>query len=311
MKKSFYVNLFTLFLLLSTGMFLISCDDDTKTKTDNDTISPDTVNEDEDVSDDDTFVEEENDAEEDADIITVDEDETMDSDAVTPDADEPETDNDAISSDDDIINIDQDEIIIDDDVIEADQDEIIIDDDVIEADQDEITDEDTVPETCDISGYYIVQQINEQVNYYFPAGTVLNAGEIILLTNNATKTQFETTLSITLPADLKVFVGGQDYTPIIQEGQIFTLKNPSNETVDGPTFTLPHTIRYFHRKDTASDSLNPDSWSDVDEGTPGSINEISGLLGATITSKTGKPVITEIASTGNSTTDYLEIYCDK
>ncbi len=128
----------------------------------------------------------------------------------------------------------------------------------------------------DLSGWQLVQY-NASHTYTIPEGTVLNDGEILIISRNSDKASFESSWNVSLNSNVK-FLNSENQAPMINGNEYFELKDSNGTIIDGPTETssLCGNGKVVYRPQTSSNSWSVDNTGDVK---PGSLTGIT-LSGA-------------------------------
>ncbi|MBU1069275.1 lamin tail domain-containing protein [Myxococcota bacterium] len=157
---------------------------------------------------------------------------------------------------------------------------------------------------CDVSGFTLRQQ-NSTQNYTFPAGTIIPAGQTLVLGRSALRADFEAAWSVTLsPATLYLNSGGFA-VPQINGAETFQLLNASAVSLDGPSIPVVE-VHNYQRVSAIADPALPASWVDVNNyltATPGT------YVGTAPGS--GLVVISEFSDATEFENEFVELFCDK
>lgn len=156
----------------------------------------------------------------------------------------------------------------------------------------------------DIGGWTLrgVSNTGTVRDYTFEAGTVVPMGGVVVVARNASKTAFEAHWG-SLPGNALYF-SGSNKVPIINGTYTFTLLNPFEKNVDGPTVTPNKKVLQRMGPDVAAGLES--SWSVVPEenATPGA-NTVSSTM------PSGHKYISEMADasgSGNYNYEFVELH---
>jgi hypothetical protein len=160
----------------------------------------------------------------------------------------------------------------------------------------------TGPPSCDVSGFTLRQQ-NSLQNFVFPVGTVIPAGQTLIVARDVDRATFEAAWSVTLSADT-LFFDSNNLFPQINGAETYELLNASAVSLDGPSIAVVSGHNY-QRVSTAADPALPASWVDATgyaTVTPGT------YTGTALQS--GVVVISEFSDATTFNNEFVELFCD-
>ncbi len=163
-------------------------------------------------------------------------------------------------------------------------------------------------DALDVSGWKIEQQ-NSAATLVLPPGTSLRPKRYLLIGRNSDQEAFEAFWGVTLGPHVQYIrstnlSGGQEF-PTINGGEIYTLKNTDDFSVDGPTIALQsgQTVQRVNPGDPATQAT---SWlvTSASEASPGA--------GAGTTSNAGVAIneFSDALGSGNYIYEFVELYYD-
>ena len=164
----------------------------------------------------------------------------------------------------------------------------------------------TTPAPINLGGFKIKRTSNSSGFFNIPANTLVPVGGYLVISKNATKTNFERAPNNgwgTLPAGT-VYVQGNNITVINANSNTYALTRADDTVVDGPTRSTTEDFSY-HRSSLTGDVANQWTSRTIELGSPGS--------GATITNAASGCYISEVSDAtgtrGGSTQEFIEIHC--
>ncbi len=150
-------------------------------------------------------------------------------------------------------------------------------------------------DSIDLSGWTVVQTGSDRT-FTLPAGTVLPAGAVLVVGRDASRGAFEQHWGA-LDEDV-VYVDSEDSFPAINGDETFSVRDPSDAVIDGPTPALEsgHTMARTDVSDTGS-------WTSTGEGdaAPGVGHAFSGTSGVFITE------VSDATGSGSFVYEFIEL----
>jgi hypothetical protein len=160
------------------------------------------------------------------------------------------------------------------------------------------------PSEVDLSGWVIVQTASDR-ELVIPDGTLVPAGGFLVVGRNASSATFQAFWGVAW-ADEVVYVEGLDSFPSINGAETYTLRDPNNAVVDGPTPALELSSSSA-RVDAAMSGSEEAAWESSlapnADAVPGASDASGGVSGV--------PYISEYADTtgaGNFAYEFVEIH---
>jgi hypothetical protein len=162
--------------------------------------------------------------------------------------------------------------------------------------------------SADLSGFRVVQTNSTngaQKTFTLPANTIVPVGGYVVIGRDAARAAFETFWG-PLGEDV-VYVDGNDFQSLNDEGKTFELRQPNGTVIDGPT--IPHVqAKSIQRVVPVLDAELDDAWvTGEDEpgaATPGAGQAAGGDRGCYVSE------VSDASGTGNFIYEMVEIHCD-
>lgn len=150
-------------------------------------------------------------------------------------------------------------------------------------------------DALDLSGWRVVQTSSERT-FTLPAGTVLPAGAVLVLGRDSSRGAFEQHWGAL--AEDALYVDTEDRFPAINGDETFSLLDPADTLIDGPTPAMASGGAM-----TRTDVSAAGSWTSAGEGTatPGVGHEFSGSAGVFITE------VSDASGTGAYVYEFIEL----
>jgi endonuclease I len=153
----------------------------------------------------------------------------------------------------------------------------------------------------DISGWKITQ-IDNGANFTFPAGTLLNANNYLILGRNVDKTSFESFWGITLDADA-VYINSANVCPQINGGETYKLEDDAAVMVDGITGLTLSSGQTAQRNNPGDDPTLTGSWTSQSNAYSNPGSGVGTLSNAGV-------VINEYSDASDYNNEFVELYYD-
>jgi len=150
-------------------------------------------------------------------------------------------------------------------------------------------------DSVDLSGWTVVQTGSDRT-FTLPAGTVLPAGAVLVVGRDASRGAFEQHWGA-LDEDV-VYVDSEDSFPAINGDETFSVRDPSDAVIDGPTPAL-ESGQAMARTDVSGTG----SWTSGGEGdaAPGVGHAFSGTSGVFITE------VSDASGSGSFVYEFIEL----
>ncbi|PKN26713.1 MAG: hypothetical protein CVU65_04780 [Deltaproteobacteria bacterium HGW-Deltaproteobacteria-22] len=161
----------------------------------------------------------------------------------------------------------------------------------------------TGPPVCDVSGFTLRQQ-NSIQNFIFPGGTIIPAGQTLVVARNVAQSAFELAWSVTLSPETLFFNSGNTF-PQINGAETYQLLNASLVSLDGPSIAMVAGHNY-QRASAIADPALPASWVDVNNTTTATPGTYVGTAPGS-----GLVVISEFSDATDYNVEFVELFCDK
>jgi hypothetical protein len=144
----------------------------------------------------------------------------------------------------------------------------------------------------DLGEWHLIQE-NSSCDFVFPAGTVVEDRGYVIIARNCEKDDFERFWGVELASHV-IFINSGDQILLINGDELFTLRDPDDIMVDGPTIAMAESGGESVQRNNPGDPPGDEtSWTrfDWDNASPGSgagsssnagivINEFSDALGS-------------------------------
>jgi hypothetical protein len=156
----------------------------------------------------------------------------------------------------------------------------------------------------DLSGF-ILEQTGALIDVFFPAGTLVQHGNFVIVARNATRAQFEAFYGKTLDANTLFFTGGNGF-PVIDGGETFAVFDFQGVFIDGRSIVEPTGgQRTFSRANCGVAAALATSWTTAVTSTAGA-SPGKGPL------NTGQSriCVTEVADSTSTNFEYIEIFVE-
>jgi len=156
----------------------------------------------------------------------------------------------------------------------------------------------------DLSGFTL-QQTSSALQFTLPAGTTVPHGGFLIVANNATKANFQTFYGKTLAANV-VYINSAGKFAAIDGSETFTLVDPNQVTVDGPSIAEPTAgQKTFSRINCGTAASATASWAQVTTATAAATPGAGPL-----STGQARVCISEIADAITSSFEYVEIFAE-
>ncbi len=156
--------------------------------------------------------------------------------------------------------------------------------------------------TSNLDGWCLIQE--NSYNEYTFHNVEIPPGGYLIVARNCTQSEFEEFWGVDLGEDV-VFISTGGELPVINGDEVFTLKNASGETVDGPTISMESGVS-MQRISPQSPANSYSSWNIV------SANAATPGYGGALTNS-HKVVINEVSDalgSGNYIYEFVELFYD-